>query len=174
MALHAFKTRNSGRHLADFATGASAQALIGDGLDEFAHSQPARIAGGATRRQDMVGAHCLIKIVTRADLLPHVSCYPSDGPPGRTQGEYRNAQRGVCRITRCRVSPQRLRLFQRCWRLAMYSRCAVLRPIERMAKTGLLAAMEILPVAAPERARSSQPCVQSPRWRWRRAPATRW
>ena len=35
-------------------------------------------------------SHCRIKNATRADTLPHVTCYPSDGPAGAAQRDEAN------------------------------------------------------------------------------------
>lgn len=42
-------------------------------------------AGSMTPRSRK--SHCLIQLVTRMGLLPHIRCYPTNGPTGTAYGE---------------------------------------------------------------------------------------
>jgi hypothetical protein len=65
MTFHAFKAGNSGGNLTYSAAGAFRQALVGHRFDEFAHTQSARVACGASRWQDVVWPGTLVTICHR-------------------------------------------------------------------------------------------------------------
>ena len=62
MAGEIFRQALTLNNLADLDTGRGGAALIGNSFEEFAHPDPAGIAGGAAGGEDMVGADSLVAI----------------------------------------------------------------------------------------------------------------
>ena len=68
VTFHALCPRNTRTDCADISIGLAIHALPGYGFDEFSNAQAATVSCGAFRRQDMVGARCLVAVGYRGFL----------------------------------------------------------------------------------------------------------